>query len=64
MATEFERVLINRDNMTADEAKEARRRAHEELMEILEDGGDYSDVEDMLLDEFGLEMDYIFDILG
>lgn len=61
--TEFEKVLMNRDHMTKDEAKEERRRAREELYAILEDEGSYDDVEDMLLYDYGLELDYLFDIM-
>lgn len=61
--TEFEKVLMNRDHMTKDEAKEERRRAREELYAILEDEGSYGDVKDMLLYDYGLELDYLFDIM-
>ena len=61
--TEFEDVLMKRDRLRKDEAMAERRRARKELYDILENGGDYGDVEEMLLDEFGLEMDYIFDIM-
>lgn len=62
--TEFEEVLMSRDHMTREEAKEAKWNARREMMEIMESGGSYADVEDMLLGEYGLEMDYLFDILG
>lgn len=61
--TDFERALINRDHEDVDQAKRERARASEMLYEILEDGGDYDDVEEMLASEFGLEMDYIFDLM-
>lgn len=61
--TEFEDVLMKRDRLRKDEAMAERRRARKELYDILENGGDYGDVEEMLLDEFGLEMDYIFDLM-
>lgn len=60
--TEFERVLMKRDGLTEDEAKLARREAMEEIAEMLE-FGDYMDVEDFLAGEYGLEMDYIFDLI-
>ena len=61
--TDFEKVLINRDGYTEEEARNARRYASDELYAMLEDGDSYDDIEDMLLDEYGLEMDYIFDLL-
>lgn len=61
--TEFEQALIHRDEISRAEAKRQRNRAREALYDIIAEGGSYDDVEDMMADEFGLEMDYIFDIL-
>ena len=61
--TEFERVLMKRDHMTEEEAKRERRRAHLEMMEMIEDGADYDEVEDYLAYEFGLEPDYIDELI-
>lgn len=63
MMTEFERVLINRDDMSAAEAKEALESARAEVSDILDNGGSYCEIEQLLLDEYGLEMDYIFDLI-
>ena len=60
---DFEQVLMNRDGLTSQEAKSERNEAKARFYEILEEGGDYGDVEDMLLDEYGLEMDYILDLI-
>lgn len=58
--TDFEKVMINRDGMSKDEA-------HEELMnlryEVLNGDCAIEDIEDILLDEYGLELDYLMDIL-
>jgi hypothetical protein len=51
-------VLMRRDGMTSDEANEAIACAREC---VLEDG---EDPDDVLLDHFGLEPDYVFDLLG
>ncbi len=56
--TELHRVLMRRDGMTADEADELIQEARQA---VLEDG---EDPEDILQDEFGLEPDYTFDLLG
>lgn len=63
MVTEFEKVLMNRDNMTKEEAHEERKNASEMLFDMLEDGAGYEEVEDTLMCEYGLEMDYIMDLL-
>jgi hypothetical protein len=60
--TDFEKVLMNRDGMTKEEAKAERKRASEEFYNYINDGADYDDIEEML-DDYGLEMDYIFDLL-
>lgn len=60
--TDFEKVLMNRDGMTREEAKAEHKRAREEFYNYINDGADYDDIEDML-DDYGLEMDYIFDLL-
>lgn len=60
---EFEGALMHRDGMTKSEAKKERQRAREMFNEIIESGGSYDEVEDMMCSEFGLEMDYIFDIM-
>ena len=49
MVTEFENVLMNRDNMTKEEAHKERQNASEMLCNMLEDGAGYEDVEDALM---------------
>ena len=56
--TGLHRVLMRRDKMSAEEADEQIREARER---VLEDG---EDPEDILHDEFGLEPDYVFDLLA
>ena len=63
MVTEFEQALINRDALSTEEAKEQRRKARELFYEMMDECASYEDVEDMMADEFGLEMDYIHDII-
>ena len=63
MVTEFEKVLMNRDNMTKEEAHEERQNASEMLFDMLEDGAGYEEGEDAVMCEYGLEMDYIMDLL-
>lgn len=61
--SEFERVLMSRDGISRAEAKRQRDEARDMLYDIMADEGDYDDVEDMLACEYGLEMDYIFDLI-
>lgn len=56
------KVFIERDGMTPSEAFEYFKALREEIMETLETGGSYDEVEDIMLAE-GLEMDYILDII-
>ena len=63
MITEFEKVLMNRDNMTKEEARREYQSASEMLFDMLENGAGYEEVEDALMCEYGLEMDYIMDLL-
>ena len=61
--TDFEKALIYRDGLSKVEAKKQRNWAREMFYDMMADGCDYDDVEEMMADEFGLEMDYIFDIM-
>jgi len=61
--TEFEKVLINRDGATAKQAKEERNRLREDIYDMLAEGATYDEIEDLIADEAGLEMDYIFDLI-
>lgn len=63
MATEFEQVLMRRDNMSREEAKRERKRAREEFYRMMDECASYDEVEDMLAGDYGLEMDYIMDLI-
>lgn len=53
-------ILMKRDGMSGAEAIALVT----EVCGIIEDaGGDYDEAEQIMIDELGLEMDYIFDIL-
>lgn len=56
------RTLMERDGVTRDEAERMVNEVREEILEAVYDG-DYSEAEDIMLSELGLEMDYIYDIL-
>ena len=52
------RILMKRDGLTREEAQERL----DEVREMISDADPW-EAEDILADELGLEMDYIFDIL-
>lgn len=54
------KILMDRDGLTYNEAKEMYEETQEEIYEAIEDG-DY--VDDILLNNLGLEPDYIFDFI-
>ena len=56
-------VVKNRDGITETEAINEVNNARESLYDIIENGGNIDDVEDMMMCDYGLEMDYIFDLL-
>lgn len=56
-------VLMERDGLTREEARQQVRDARREFYDMLADGADYDDIEDMMASEFGLEMDYIDDLI-
>ena len=56
-------VLKNRDGITENEAINEVNNARESLYDIIEIGGSIDDVEDMMMCDYGLELDYIFDLL-
>ena len=55
-------ILMNRDGMTYEEAKQAYEDTKSELMDAIE-GGSCLSPEEVLLGELGLEMDYIWDFI-
>ena len=55
--SELKKVLMQRDGMSSREANKAIEDAKQRVF-------DGEDPEDVLADEFGLELDYIFDLLG
>ena len=56
------KILMNRDGVSYDEAKEMYLNCRSELMDAL-DGTSCLDPEEVLISELGLEPDYIFDFI-
>ena len=55
------KILMNRDGLTYEEAREICEETQEEIYEALENG-DYG-IDDILLSNLSLEPDYIFDLI-
>ncbi len=56
-------VLMERDGMSEEDANDLINEAKEEANNVLENNGGLDDIEAILKDYFGLEPDYIFDII-
>ena len=59
---EVKKILIDRDEMSEQEADEYIDECMSEIYEMIEEG-DYLEVEDAFADMFGLEPDYLLDML-
>ena len=55
-------VLVRRDGITEDEAERQVADFREEIEDLIMEG-DLEGIEDALMDDFGLEPDYLMDIL-
>lgn len=55
------KILMERDGLTYEEAKEEYEATREEMLQSIEDG--YLDADEILADNLGLEIDYIFDFI-
>lgn len=54
------KILMERDGLTKQEAENIISEVADMIMEC---NGDYSEAEDIMYSELGLEMDYILDII-
>ena len=59
--TTIEKILMERDGITKEEAKETMEEMRAEFDECIA-MGDYCSAEEVML-EYGFEMDYIFDMI-
>ena len=58
----LEKVLIQRDGYSVAEARAEAERARAELIELIE-SGDFMATEDYMADNYGLEPDYLEDLI-
>ena len=56
-------ILMERDNMSKEDAEDLLNEARAEAQEVLENDGGIYEIENILKDYFGLEPDYIFEII-
>lgn len=62
MTDTLQKVLMDRDGMSAEDANALIQEAKDDLMERLDEGV-YVDQDDFMSDWFGLESDYILEII-
>ena len=55
-------LLINRDGISYDDAKEAYFDCKAAVMDAI-DSGDFTEVDEILMSELGIEPDYIFNFI-
>lgn len=53
-------ILMRRDHLTLEQAKDEIREAKSIFRETLQDGGDYEEAAEAMQDFLGLEPDYFF----
>ena len=55
-------ILMSRDGLSKEDAIEEIKIFREDAQEAI-DNGDFDEVEEMLMNDLGLEPDYIFDLI-
>jgi len=60
--TRFEMALMNRDGLSREEAKEQLEIVLEDIRDLLENGCSLFEIEDYIMGEYGLEIDYLEEI--
>ena len=61
--TDFERVMVERDGYSEEEARTELNNAREMFYDAIENGDSYDEIEDLIAYEYGLEMDYVLDLI-
>ena len=57
------KILMERDDMSQEDAEDLLNEAREEANNLLEQDAGILEIEDILYSYFGLEPDYIFDLI-
>lgn len=63
MVEPIKKVLMDRDGLSDKEAQEQVDSLKQECMRIATEGGSLMELEDLLIDEVGLEPDYLDELL-
>ena len=63
MVDSVKKVIMERDNVSCEEAEERIEEFRLGMDSILNRGGSLEDLEDLMSDEFGLEPDYVEEFL-
>ncbi len=63
MKKSLKETIMERDGLEDWEAQDQINRAKEELYELLDEGGSTFDAEELIMDHFGLEPDFLEDLL-
>ncbi len=58
------RIIMERDSMSRESAEDTVETTIEELKEAMDEGEDHESLTDILMDNLGLEPDYLMDLLG
>ena len=56
---EIIRILMRRDGMSHDEARRYLKEVREEIAEAIEEQASLEEIEDIIMDELGLEPNYV-----
>lgn len=59
----IKQVLIRRDSMNSEDADTLIEEAKEELNTVFENGGSICELEEIVMDYFGLEPDYLMELV-
>lgn len=59
----IEQVLQKRDKLSKKEAEEETSNIKMMIQDMLDNGDGYDEIEEKLMNDYGLEMDYIMDLI-
>ena len=57
------KILMERDKISQEEAEDLFRMAKEEALDVVNEGGNLDEIEEIVYDYFGLEADFVEDLI-
>ena len=57
------KILMERDKISQEEAEDLFRMAKEEALDVVNEGGNLDEIEEIVYDYFGLEPDFVEDLI-